>query len=162
MAKTLEGIEGRLERVTAQLEQAAKRNRGGGLKPFALGALVGAGAALLYAPQAGEQTRAILQRNANDLQTRATRAANTAKEQLPEQAQEAQDKAQSLLARTKEQAKTAVEQGKDTLQSAKADAKDGLSAAAATAKKQPANGSRAEEAQAQLQRDLKTGSGNPA
>ncbi len=166
MAKTLEGIEGRLERVTAQLEQAAKRNRGGGfmsgLKPFVLGALVGAGAALLYAPQAGEQTRAILQRNANDLQTRATQAANSVKERLPEQAQDAQDKAQSLLARTKEQAKTAVEQGKDTPQSAKADAKDGLSAAAATAKKQPANGSRAEEAQAQLRRDRKTGSENPA
>ena len=159
MANTLETIEGRLERVTDQLEQAAKRNQGGGLlsvlKSFALGALVGAGIALLYAPQRGEQTRALLQRNANEMQDRATQTASGVKERLPEQARTALDQAQ-------ERAKAVAAQGKDTLQAVKVDAKQGVNEVAAAAKKWAPNGSRAEEAQAQPRRDRKTGSENPA
>ncbi|CAA9589995.1 MAG: hypothetical protein AVDCRST_MAG18-4835 [uncultured Thermomicrobiales bacterium] len=159
MAKTLETIEGRLERVTAQLEQAAKRSQGGGLmsmlKPFALGALVGAGAALLYAPQAGEQTRAVLRRNADDLQDRATQAASGVTARLPDQAKE-------VLAQAREQTKTVMDQGKDTLQSAQSGMKQVVGPAESATNKQAANNVRADEAQAQLQRDLKTGRENPA
>lgn len=159
MTKTVEASAERLEQVTAQLEKAAKQHRGSGplraLRPFALGALAGAGMALLYAPQRGEQTRAMLRRNATDLQDRTTQTASSVKERLPEQAQTALDQAQG-------RARTAVEQGQETLQAVKAEAEQGANEVAAAAKKRAPNGSRAEEAQAQLQRDLKTGGENPA
>lgn len=166
MRKTVDASVERLEQVTAQLEQAARRNQGGGimgaLKPFLLGALAGAGLALLYAPQRGEQTRAMLRRNATDLQDRATQTASGVKERLPAQATAAQDKARTLLDQTKQQVKTAVGQGQDTSQAAEAEIKEELGAAASTAKKRATNGSRAAEAQAQLRRDLETGRENPA
>jgi len=159
MAKTLETIEGRLERVTAQLEQAAKRNQGGGLmsalKPFALGALVGAGAALLYAPQVGAQTRAVLRRNADDLQDRAAQAASGVTARLP-------DRAKEVLARAKEQTRPVMEQGKDALQSAQSGMKPAVGPVESVTNEQAAHSVRADEAQAQLQRDLKTGRENPA
>ncbi len=159
MRKTVDASAERLEQVTAQLEQAARRNQGGGimgaLKPFLLGALVGAGMALLYAPQRGEQTRAMLRRNATDLQDRAMQTASSVKERLPEQAQTALDQAQG-------RSKAAVEPGKETLQAVKAEAEQGANEVTAAAKKRAPNGSRAEEAQAQPQRDRKTGSENPA
>ena len=170
MSKTVEASAERLEQVTAQLEQAAQRHRGGGFiggfKPFALGALAGAGLALLYAPQHGEQTRAMLRRNATELQERATQTASSVKGRLPGQAQTALDQAQgqakSALDQAKEQAKTVVDQGKETLRAVKSDAKQGANEVATAAKKRAPNGSRAEEAEAQLQRDLKSGSENPA
>ena len=159
MRKTVDANVERLEQVTAQLEQAARRNQGGGimgaLKPFLLGALAGAGLALLYAPQRGEQTRAMLRRNATDLQDRATQTASSVKERLPEQAQTAPDQAQGW-------ARTAVEPGKETLQAVKAEAEQGANEVTAAAKKRAPNGARAEEAQAQPRRDRKTGSENPA
>ena len=166
MAKTVEANAERLEQVTAQLERAAQRNRGGGLlrgfRPFALGALAGAGVALLYAPQHGEQTRAMLRRNATDLQERATQTASSVKGRLPGQAQTALDQVQEQAKGVAEQAKGVAEQGKETLQAAKSDAKQGANAVAAAAQQPSPNGSRAEEAQAQLRRDRKTGSENPA
>ncbi len=166
MRKTVDANVERLEQVTAQLEQAARRNQGGGimgaLKPFLLGALAGAGLALLYAPQRGEQTRAMLRRNATDLQDRATQTASSVKEQLPVQATAAQDKARTLLDQTKQQVKTAAGRGQDTPQSANPAAKEELGADASTAKKQAVDGSRGAHAQAQLRRDLETGRENPA
>jgi gas vesicle protein len=159
MRNTVDASAERLEQVTAQLEQAAKQHRGSGplraLRPFVLGALAGAGMALLYAPQRGEQTRAMLRRNATDLQDRATQTASSVKERLPEQAQTAPDQAQGW-------ARAAVEPGKETLQAVKAEAEQGANEVTTAAKKRAPNGARAEEAQTQPQRDRKTGSENPA
>ncbi len=159
MAKTLETSAGRLERVAAQLEQAAQRNQGGGLmgalKPFALGALVGAGAALLYAPQAGAQTRAVLRRNADDVQDRATQAASGATARVP-------DRAKAVLARANKQTKTFMEQGKAARQSAQAGIQPVVDPVESATNEQAAHSVRADEAQAQLRRDRETGREDPA
>lgn len=78
----------RLGRVEEQLTTIARRGRGRGapLRTFALGALLGGGAALLYAPQRGEQTRQrVLQ--AKD---QATQAAGPARERVAHLAGQAQ------------------------------------------------------------------------
>ncbi len=158
MAKTLETSAGRLERVAAQLEQAAKRNQGGligALKPFALGALVGAGAALLCAPQAGAQTRAVLRRNADDVQDRAAQAAGGVTARLP-------DRAKAVLARAKEQTETVMEQGKAARQSAQAGMQPAVDPVDPATNEQAAHSVRADEARAQLRRDRETGRENPA
>lgn len=166
MAKSLESIEGRLERVTAQLEQAAKRNQGPGfgdaIRPFLLGALFGAGAALLYAPQAGGEIRATLRRNAGDLQSRATEVASSAKERLPEQLKGAQESAQALLAKTKAQGEAAVKETAAPAETPTAGAERGANATQTGAQRGDTASSRAEQAQVQLRRDLETGSENPS
>src|SRR5438045_8491335 len=80
----------RLERLEKQIARGSER-RGGGfgtaLKAFAVGALVGGGAALLYAPQRGEQTRQRL-RQAKE---QATQLAGPAKEQTAQMAGQGED-----------------------------------------------------------------------
>jgi len=50
------------------MSQLAPRNR---FTPFAVGALVGAGIALLFAPQSGKETRKLLAQKANLLRDKA-------------------------------------------------------------------------------------------
>jgi gas vesicle protein len=104
-----------LERLERLEKQLAKRNedRGGGvgatLKAFAVGALVGGGVALLYAPQRGEQTRQrVLQ-----VKEQATQLAGQAKEQATQVAGQAQQAASQI----KDQAQQSVGQLKDQVQS---------------------------------------------
>jgi len=47
---------------------------GGPLAAFAIGAAVGAGLALLYAPYSGEETRQLLARRSRDIKNRVTGA----------------------------------------------------------------------------------------
>jgi len=51
---------------------------------FAVGALVGAGVALLYAPQSGKDTRDLLARKTSDLKAKAQVALNDAKDAIRE------------------------------------------------------------------------------
>jgi gas vesicle protein len=51
---------------------------GGQLAAFALGAAVGAGIALLYAPYSGEKTRELLARRGRDVKDRVTGAVGAA------------------------------------------------------------------------------------
>lgn len=166
MAEQQDQLAARLARIEAQLERLAKAApRGGifsGFRPLALGALVGAGVAMLYAPQPGEQTRTMLRRNADELQERATQAASGVKERLPEQLKGAQSDAQAAPDKVEGQAQAVAERGKDTLHSVKAEAKQEVGAAKKAVKQEATNGSPAKEAQAQLQRDLKSGSENPS
>jgi len=53
---------------------------GGYLAAFAIGALVGTGAALLYAPRSGKQTRELLAKKGRDLKGQATDAIDDAKD----------------------------------------------------------------------------------
>jgi gas vesicle protein len=55
---------------------------GGMLTAFAVGALVGAGIALLYAPQSGKKTRDLLARRANELRDKAGEALDESKEMV--------------------------------------------------------------------------------
>lgn len=55
---------------------------GGYLTAFALGAAIGAGLALLYAPRSGEETRKILAKRAEDLKDRAEHTLEDAKDYI--------------------------------------------------------------------------------
>ena len=74
---------------------------GGIVTAFAVGALVGAGIALLYAPQSGQETRDLLARRANELKDKAGDVLDDAKEMV-------RGKKAQILA--------AVEAGKDAME----------------------------------------------
>ncbi len=57
-----------------------ERRSGGGMGLFLLGVAVGAGLALLYAPQSGEETRADLRRGARKVRRKARDLADEARE----------------------------------------------------------------------------------
>lgn len=61
-----------------------ERKSGGGLGVFILGMAVGAGLALLFAPQPGEDTRAALARNARKARRKARRYLDSARESAAE------------------------------------------------------------------------------
>lgn len=65
-------------------EQAVviERRGGGGMGMFLLGVVVGAGIALLYAPQAGDETRAALRRGARRVKRRVRDAAEDARDEI--------------------------------------------------------------------------------
>ena len=90
-----------LKRLAGLEKQIAKsgQQRGGGvgtaLKAFGVGALVGGGVALLYAPQTGEQTRQRLLRRGTELKDQAAQAAGQATEQAASLAGQATDRVQA-------------------------------------------------------------------
>jgi len=134
MAQGTEQTAAQLEKVTARLEQLARRQRGGplgGLKPFLLGVLTGAGAALLYAPQAGEQSRTLLRRNATELQERATQSAQSAKGKIQERTGAAQETAQESLAQAANKVRATVQNGRSKTQPVTQDAKQAVAAGGA-------------------------------
>lgn len=61
----------------------------GQLAAFAIGAAVGAGLALLYAPYSGEETRQLLARRGRDVKDRMTGAVEATKDAVREQWQKA-------------------------------------------------------------------------
>ena len=85
----------RLERLEQQLAKRGQRRGGGAgtaLKAFTVGALVGGGAALLYAPQRGEQIRRQLRQRGSQVTEQATAVAGQARQaagQLTDQARQA-------------------------------------------------------------------------
>ena len=78
---------------------------GGYLAAFAIGALVGTGAALLYAPRSGKETRELLAKNGRELKGKATDAIEDAKNFI-------EDKKAELAA--------AVEAGKEAMREERA------------------------------------------
>lgn len=72
-----------------------ERKSGGGMGVFLLGLAVGAGLALLFAPQPGEDTRAALARNARKARRKARRFLDSARES----AAETRDALEARLAR---------------------------------------------------------------
>jgi hypothetical protein len=59
-----------------------RRGGGGGIAMFLLGLAVGAGIALLYAPQAGDETRALLRRKARRMKRTVRDAAEDARDEI--------------------------------------------------------------------------------
>lgn len=72
-----------------------ERRAGGGAGLFFLGVAVGAGLALLFAPQSGEETRAQVARQARRIKRKARRFADSAREK----AEETRDALERRLAR---------------------------------------------------------------
>jgi gas vesicle protein len=61
-----------------------ERRSGGGVGAFLLGAAVGAGLALLFAPQSGEETRATMRRTGRRMRRQARELADTGRDAVEE------------------------------------------------------------------------------
>lgn len=83
-----------------------ERDSGGGLGSFILGALVGAGLALLFAPQSGEETQ-------EEIKSRALKLKDTATERV----REAQGNIEGRLTTAREQVQARVETVKEAVDS---------------------------------------------
>lgn len=97
------------------------------LKGLLVGGLLGAGTVLLFAPQAGERTRAELQQGASELRDRTTETvkdtvaqvksrANQLKSDVQIKAEELQYQGKDLLAKQLDRVSHAAEAGKKALQ----------------------------------------------
>lgn len=89
------------------------------LAGFLVGALAGAAAALLLAPQSGEQTRVLIREKGIELQHRADELSNEARKRADELSSEARKRAEDIQLQAKGKAdelqtkvKQAVEEGK--------------------------------------------------
>jgi gas vesicle protein len=101
---------------------------GSGLGTFLLGAAIGAGLALLFAPRSGAETRADIRRRARDARDAAKRVATGVTESVTDTFQEARrrvedqiDTARTAIETKKEQMRRAVEAGRAAAQDARVD-----------------------------------------
>ncbi|MHB1193170.1 MAG: YtxH domain-containing protein [Longimicrobiales bacterium] len=90
---------------------------GGGVGPFLLGALVGAGLALLFAPQSGAETQAELKAKARKLKASAEDRVRAAQKQLEERLDAARENVQSRV----DDVKDAVDAGRKAAVDARGD-----------------------------------------
>jgi gas vesicle protein len=92
-----------------------EKDTGGGFGAFILGALVGAGVALLLAPQSGEETQAELKRRAEELKSSAEDRLKAASEQLETRL----DQARAGVNERVDRVKHAVDTGRDAARDAR-------------------------------------------
>lgn len=87
---------------------------------FIVGGLTGAVAALLFAPQSGEETRAVIKERSIELRDKATEEAEVALKRAEEAAVEARHKAEALLQQARSQSEEitlkAVDKGKELVE----------------------------------------------
>ena len=91
-------------------------NVGGILVAFMAGMVVGAGVALLYAPQTGKETRRMLAKKADEL-----------KDEAEEIVEDVLEKGKKVLKEKKEQFDAAIEAGKEAMGDAKKKIKEAVS-----------------------------------
>lgn len=94
-----------------------ERESGGGVGPFLLGAILGAGAALLLAPRSGEETQ-------KEIKDRAVKLRDTAEEKMREaqaQVEERLERARAELLERVESIREAVESGREAAHEARSD-----------------------------------------
>lgn len=94
-----------------------ERERAGGLGSFVLGALVGAGLALLFAPRSGEETQEELKEQARKLRSAAEDRVREAQRQLEERLDDVREGVQTRF----EDVKDAVSAGRSAATDARAD-----------------------------------------
>jgi gas vesicle protein len=94
-----------------------ERDSGGGLGSFVLGALVGAGIALLLAPKSGAETQEDLKEQARKLRSAAEERVKEAQRQLEERLEGVRDGVQTRF----EDVKEAVHAGRDAATDARGD-----------------------------------------
>jgi gas vesicle protein len=94
-----------------------ERERGGSIGSFILGALVGAGVALLLAPQSGEETQEEIRRRARKLRAQAEDRLRTAQEQLETRLERARESVQGRV----DSVRGAVESGRQAARDARVD-----------------------------------------
>jgi gas vesicle protein len=100
----------------------------GGVGDFLLGALIGAGVALLFAPRSGRETRADISRRARAAQDRVRDVANDVTDQVVDTFETARsrieeqiDSARSAIVNKKEQVSRAMEAGREAAHQARSD-----------------------------------------
>lgn len=122
-----------------------EKESGGGFGSFVLGALVGAGLALLFAPQSGEETQAEIRARARELRESAEGHVRDAQKQVEERLQAARQDVKGRVDSVKE----AVDSGRLAAREARADLESklerskaayraGVSAAKEAARSEPA------------------------
>lgn len=94
-----------------------ERDRGGGIGSFVLGALVGAGLALLFAPKSGEETQEDLKEHARKLRSAAEERVREAQRQLEERLDDVREGVQTRFDGVRE----AVDQGRAAATDARSD-----------------------------------------
>ncbi len=99
-----------------------ERGGSGGVGAFLMGALLGAGAALLFAPRSGEETQAQLREGALKIRDAAEERMRVAQKQVEERLEQARAE---VLERV-ESIREAVESGKTTAQEARAELEEKL------------------------------------
>lgn len=99
-----------------------EKETGGGAGSFLLGALVGAGLALLFAPRSGEETRQELEEKARKLKMSAEERVREAQQQLEERLDDARAGVQTRVDNVRE----AVESGRRAASEARHDLEDKL------------------------------------
>jgi gas vesicle protein len=105
-----------------------EKHGGGGVGDFLLGALIGAGVALLFAPKSGVETRNDIKRGARKAQDRVRDVADGVKEQVVDtfegaraRVEEQIETARSAIVAKKDQVTRAMEAGRDAAQQARTD-----------------------------------------
>ena len=100
----------------------------GGVSDFLLGALIGAGVALLFAPRSGRETRADIGRRARSAQDRVRDVATGVTDQVVDTFETARSRieeqiesARSAIVNKKEQVSRAMEAGREAAQQARTD-----------------------------------------
>ena len=94
-----------------------ERDTGGGLGSFVLGALVGAGVALLFAPRSGEETQAEIRERAQRLRDAAEGRVRDVQKQLEDRIEDARTEMEERV----DQMKEAVESGRRAAQDARSE-----------------------------------------
>jgi gas vesicle protein len=95
---------GRYQELDEDDEQVViiERSGGGSIGPFLLGAAIGAGLALLFAPQSGAATRADIKRKARKARDAAGRVATDVSDRVTDTFQEARRKVEEKIDSTRE------------------------------------------------------------
>lgn len=106
---------------------------GSGIGTFLIGAAIGAGIALLFAPQSGEETRADIKRRARNAKDSASRVAHDVTESVTDTFQDARrrveeqiDTARTAIERKKDQMRRAMEAGRVAADDARVDLENRL------------------------------------
>lgn len=94
-----------------------ERERGGSIGSFVLGALVGAGIALLFAPQSGAETQEEIRRRARKLKSKAEERLRVAQEEIEGRIQQARANVQGRV----DSVRSAVESGRQAARDARSD-----------------------------------------
>ncbi len=106
---------------------------------FIVGGLTGAVAALLFAPQSGEETRAVIKERSIELRDKASEEAEAAWKRAEEAALESRHKAEELLkqaqAQSEEIALKAREKGQELVETTKSKSKELVDTTRETVKK---------------------------
>lgn len=96
-----------------------ERRSGSSMSALLAGIAIGAGLALLFAPQSGEETRQVLRRKAR----RARRLASNYTEDMKERAYDIRDTAGKLVGRTRERGRELVEDVREKVEDTMDDAR---------------------------------------